>query len=119
MDNIKLGFAMCGSFCTLSDAISELEKLCGSGWEITPIMSHNTRTFDTRFGKAQDFADRVESACGRKIIHTIPDAEPIGPKKLLDALIIAPCTGNTIAKLAITPNKAAAKVVAKVLGAVL
>lgn len=91
---------MCGSFCTFAKVISEIEKLANSGYDVVPIMSHIAYSTDTRFGKAEDFISRIESICGRQIIKTIPEAEPIGPKKLLDALIIAPCTGNTIAKLA-------------------
>lgn len=104
---------MCGSFCTLGSAVGTLEQMCTDGWDITPIMSHNTYTTDTRFGKARDFISRCEQASGRSVIHTIVDAEPIGPKRLLDALVIAPCTGNTLAKLACgvtdTPVTLAAK----------
>ncbi len=100
MKDIKLGYAMCGSFCTLSQAIDELEILSHKA-DITPIMSNITSTTDTRFGKASDFIKRVESVCGKNIIKTVTEAEPIGPKKLFDALVIAPCTGNTLAKLAL------------------
>lgn len=95
-----VGFAMCGSFCTFSKVVPEIQKLKDNGYDVLPIMSETAFSTDTRFGKASDFIDQIENICGRKIIHTIPDAEPIGPKKLLDALVIAPCTGNTIAKLA-------------------
>lgn len=100
MNNIRVGFAMCGSFCTLSKAVDEMRSLKDAGADILPIMSENTYSTDTRFGKAADFVDEVERICGRKVIHTIRDAEPIGPKKLIDILIIEPCTGNTLAKLA-------------------
>ena len=100
MTKLKIGFAICGSFCTFAKVIPEIKKLCESGSEIIPIMSHTAYTTDTRFGKAKDFISETEAICGRKIIKSIEEAEPIGPKKLLDALIIAPCTGNTIAKLA-------------------
>lgn len=96
----KLGFAMCGSFCTLKKAISALESVKESGADIIPIMSEITYGTDTRFGKAIDLRDKITSLTGKQIIHTISEAEPIGPKKLLDALIILPCTGNTLAKLA-------------------
>lgn len=101
MEGITVGFAFCGSFCTLEQAVRQLEKLSENGMNIIPIMSETTYATDTRFGAAKDFIDRIEGCCGKKIIHTIKDAEPIGPKKLLDALIIAPCTGNTIGKLAL------------------
>lgn len=95
-----IGYAMCGSFCTVNKSIAELEKLVERGYEIQPFMSETLYGTDTRFGKAEDIRDRIEKICGRKIIHTIPDAEPFGPAKPLDCLIIAPCTGNTLAKLA-------------------
>lgn len=91
---------MCGSFCTFTKVIPEMEKLVKQGYDVIPIMSHIAYTTDTRFGKASDFTEQIETICDRKIIKTISEAEPIGPKSLLDALIIAPCTGNTIAKLA-------------------
>lgn len=95
-----IGFAICGSFCTFKTVFEEIETLINSGYEIVPIMSENSYKSDTRFGKAQQWIDTFKDLTGKDIIHTIPQAEPIGPKKLLDALIIAPCTGNTLAKLA-------------------
>ncbi len=95
-----IGYAMCGSFCTLGQSIDELELLCLMGYEVMPIMSEICYATDTRFGKARDRVSRVEELCGNTVIHTVFDAEPIGPKSLLDALIISPCTGNTLAKLA-------------------
>lgn len=100
MEPLNIGFALCGSFCTFSKAIPELEALAAKGHRVYPIMSFNAATLDTRFGKARDHVERIERACGRKVIATLTEAEPIGPKKLLDLLIIAPCTGNTLAKLA-------------------
>ena len=96
----NIGFAMTGSFCTFAKVFEELESLQKTGANLIPIMSQNARSIDTRFGKAQDFIERLESITGNKLIQTIAEAEPIGPKKLLDALIVAPCTGNTLAKLA-------------------
>lgn len=96
----NIGFAMTGSFCTFAKVFEELENLQKTGANLIPIMSQNARSIDTRFGKAQDFIERLESITGNKLIQTIAEAEPIGPKKLLDALIVAPCTGNTLAKLA-------------------
>ena len=95
-----LGFAFCGSFCTMAAALSSLEVLLSRGYEIQPIMSENAYSVDTRFHKAADFVSRVEALTGREIIHTVAAAEPLGPKTPLDGLILAPCTGNTLAKLA-------------------
>ena len=100
MENFKAGFAMCGSFCTFSKAMSQMQELKTLGTDILPIMSENAYSTDTRFGKAADFVSQAQSICGHEVIHTIPQAEPIGPKKLIDILIIEPCTGNTLAKLA-------------------
>lgn len=100
MDNITVGFALCGSFCTFEKAIEQIENLKNKGLNIVPIMSYNAFSTDTRFGKASEHIERIENICGKKIISTIKDAEPIGPQKNLDILIIEPCTGNTIAKLA-------------------
>ena len=97
---LRIGFAMTGSFCTLSRVTEELSRLCETGAEIFPIMSETVWSTDTRFGKSEEFIEKVSRITGKDIIHDIPGAEPIGPKKLLDALIIAPCTGNTLSKLA-------------------
>ncbi len=94
-----IGFAICGSYCTFKDIFEEIKKLKNEGYNILPIMSENSYTYDTRFGKAKDWQNLFVEITENQIIHTIPQAEPIGPKKLLDALIIAPCTGNTLAKL--------------------
>ncbi|MBR5233672.1 MAG: dipicolinate synthase subunit B [Clostridia bacterium] len=110
---VKLGFAMCGSFCTFSKVIPVMKHLKTAGIEIFPIMSYNAYQTDTRFGKAKDFITEIENITGREIIHSITSAEPIGPKNMIDALVIAPCTGNTLAKLtsgiADTPVTLAAK----------
>lgn len=95
-----IGYAFSGSFCTLGASLRALEELVRRGYEIQPIMSETARTTDTRFQKASEFAERVESLCQRKIISTIKDAEPLGPKYPLDALVVAPCTGNSLAKIA-------------------
>lgn len=98
-DKMRLGFAMCGSFCTFKLVLEELERLA-KDYDITPIMSQGAAFTDTRFGKAEDFRRRVAEICGREPITTIADAEPIGPRALLDVLVIEPCTGNTLGKLA-------------------
>jgi len=101
MKKTRLGFALTGSFCTFDKAIPVIETLVGEGYDIVPIMSEYSYTTDTRFGKAADFAMRLEMICDHAVIHTIAEAEPIGPEKLLDLLVIAPCTGNTLGKLAV------------------
>lgn len=94
-----IGFALCGSFCTFSRVLDVLERLKTQYSNIIPILSEASYTTDTRFGAAADFRARIEAICGHEILHTIAQTEPIGPKKLLDCLVIAPCTGNTLAKL--------------------
>ena len=97
----NIGFAFTGSFCTFNKTIEELKKLKNiKNTIITPIMSFNSYNLDSKFGKAIDFIEKIENITQNKIIHTIQDAEPIGPKKMFDILIVAPCSGNTIAKLA-------------------
>lgn len=100
MKKITLGLAMCGSFCTFSRVLDAFETFDTSVYDLIPIMSQASFETDSRFGTAAQFRARLHALCGREPIHTIEEAEPIGPKKLLDALIIAPCTGNTLAKLA-------------------
>lgn len=95
----KIGFAVCGSFCTFSKVMPQIEKLVQSGAQVYPIMSETAYSTDTRFGKADDFVKYIENVTDKKIINTVQGAEPIGPKGYLDALIIAPCTGNTISKI--------------------
>lgn len=95
-----IGYAMCGSFCTLSRSLREMESLVKRGYDVLPIMSEAVYTTDTRFGTALHFREAAESICGRAVIHTVVGAEPLGPATPLDALIIAPCTGNTLAKMA-------------------
>ena len=95
-----IGYAFCGSFCTHMKSLEELRKLKENGYDILPIMSDNVYHTDTRFGKAEGLIKEVEKITGNSVIHTIVDAEPLGPKISLDALIISPCTGNTLAKIA-------------------
>lgn len=95
-----IGYAFCGSFCTHERSVKALLEIAHSGNQILPIMSECVYQTDTKFGKAEDLKKRVTEICGRDIIHTIVDAEPLGPKIELEALIISPCTGNTLAKIA-------------------
>ena len=109
----RVGFALCGSFCTHKEVLQELEAICREYETVLPIVSPVCQTTDTRFGKAEDFLAQVERLTGHTAMGSIREAEPIGPKKLLDVLVIAPCTGNTLAKLAAgitdTPVTMAAK----------
>ncbi len=109
----KIGFAMCGSFCTFSKVLPEVKKLVEMGYEVYPIMSEAASSIDTRFGKAEDFRAYLTDVTNKEIINTIKAAEPIGPKGFLDALIIAPCTGNTIAKIANGVTDSAVSMAAK------
>ena len=86
-DSIKLGFAFTGSFCTMRTATDVLRSVKEKGYDVYPIMSETVCSTDTRFGKCKDFKDEIEEITGRKIICTIEGAEPIGPKKLIDALL--------------------------------
>ncbi len=100
MEQLRVGFAFCGSFCTMMKALDALEETAKRYSDIIPIVSRTVADTDTRFGAAHDFMREMERICGRRVIATVKDAEPIGPKKLLDILVICPCTGNTMAKLA-------------------
>ncbi|MBP3595835.1 MAG: dipicolinate synthase subunit B [Clostridia bacterium] len=99
LENKNIGFALTGSYCTFEKTIKEMERL-SKKCNIFPIMSFNSYFLDTKFGKALDIRKKIEDICNKPIINTIQKAEPIGPKKMLDLLVIAPCSGNTIAKLA-------------------
>lgn len=100
MSQINLGFAMCGSFCTFKKVIPQISELVRIGYNVVPIMSPVSYSTDTRFGTAKSFTEEIEQITGNPIVHTLNEAEPIGPKKLLDILVIAPCTGNTLGKMA-------------------
>ncbi len=95
-----VGFALCGSFCTFEPVLAAMSAVAGEYETVVPILSRAASETDSRFGTAADFRRRIEAICGRPVIDTVAGAEPIGPRKLLDLLIIAPCTGNTLAKLA-------------------
>jgi dipicolinic acid synthetase, B subunit len=100
LQGVKVGFALTGSFCTFSKIMPELEKLVAEGADVLPIISEAVDKFDTRFGKADEWKSRIEGITDKKLIKTIVEAEPIGPKALLDIMVVAPCTGNTLSKLA-------------------
>ena len=97
---MTIGFALCGSFCTYEKVFPAMQAVKDRFENVIPIFSAASGSVDSRFGTAKEHLRRAEEICGRAPIKTIPEAEPIGPKKLLDALVIAPCTGNTLAKLA-------------------
>jgi len=100
LEGKKIGFALTGSFCTLATVLPEMEKLVKEGAEIYAIMSYSVDLYDTRFGKAEYWKQRINEISGNPIIKTIVDAEPIGPKSFLDLILVAPCTGNSMAKIA-------------------
>lgn len=97
---MRIGYCFTGSFCTFAQSFAALNELVELGHDIVPIMSENAYYTDTRFQGAEEFSLKVEALCKRKIIHTVTDAEPLGPRDPLDLLIVAPCTGNTLAKVA-------------------
>lgn len=99
-EDVRLGFAICGSYCTFAQVFPVLEELAGRYGTVQPIFSERAAVTDTRFGSASAFVERAERCTGCRPILNIREAEPIGPQKLLDVLVIAPCTGNTLAKLA-------------------
>lgn len=100
LKGVKVGFAITGSFCTFAKTIPQIENLVNEGADVYPIISESVNEFDTRFGMAEDFKKTLQLVTGKKPINNIIDAEPIGPKAILDILVIAPCTGNTLAKIA-------------------
>jgi len=102
---MRLGFAICGSFCNHAEILKVYEQLAREH-ELLPILSEHAAQYDTRFGTAAELTARVERIAGRSAVRTIVEAEPLGPQQAMDVLVIAPCTGNTLAKLAhgITDN---------------
>lgn len=100
LDGLKIGFAVTGSHCTLNQITQVMQTMVDEGADLTPIISYAVESMDTRFGKAEDWKRKFAEITHKEPIHTIPDAEPIGPQKKFDCLVIAPCTGNTLAKLA-------------------
>ncbi len=99
-EGLKIGFAMTGSHCTLHETIKVMKHLVAEGAEVTPIISYSVDSLDTRFGKAEDWKRQFQEISQKKLIRTIPEAEPIGPTEMFDCVVVAPCTGNTLAKLA-------------------
>ena len=100
MNGLRIGFALSGSFCTFDRVLKQMEELQEAGADITPIMSFNAAGLDTRFGRAEDFKARLKEITGREPLLTLTEVEPIGPKGLFDVLIVAPCTGSTLGRLA-------------------
>lgn len=96
----NIGFALTGSFCTFERASEQMKLLCAAGHNVTPIMSYHAYNLDTKFGTAAYFREKIEEICHNPVIHTIQQAEPVGPQKMFDILLIEPCSGNTLAKLA-------------------
>ena len=101
MTKATIGFAMCGSFCTFSKAFVQMQNLVDLGYDVIPIMSHNAYSTDTRFGKAEEMVKKAEEITSHKVLNTSVQTEPLGPKEMCDLLVIAPCTGNTLAKLSL------------------
>ena len=100
LKNKKIGLALTGSYCTFSTVIPYIKELINKGADVIPIMSFNAYNIDTRFGKSADFITEIEKITSNKVINTFVGVEPLGPKNIIDILVIAPCTGNTLAKLA-------------------
>lgn len=98
--NAKIGFVFTGSFCMFSKTLPKVKELIKKGAEVIPIMSYNSYSLNTKFGTASDFINKIENITSNKIIHTLQDAELIGPKQLTDIMVVAPCSGNTMSKLA-------------------
>jgi dipicolinate synthase subunit B len=100
LNGLNIGFGITGSFCTHSKILSELENIVVNGANVYPIISYSVDQTDTRFGTAKDMKEKVEYITGRKIINSMVDVEPIGPKALFDIMVVAPCTGSTLSRIA-------------------
>lgn len=100
LHGVKIGFALTGSHCTIGEVLPQIEKLIKAGTQVFPIISPAVNNVSTRFGEAKDIKERLKKITGNRIIKSIVDAEPVGPQKMFDIIVIAPCTGNTLAKLA-------------------
>ncbi len=101
LSGLKIGVAVCGSFCTFEKVFQQMQHLIELGCDLTPIMSYNAYSTSTRFGTAQENAAKLYEITGKTVLHDITTTEPIGPKRMFDVLVVAPCTGNTLAKLAL------------------
>lgn len=112
-EKLKIGFALTGSFCTFSSVIPQVEKIVASGIEVVPIMSEKAYSTDTRFGTSAEFVSKLERITENKVLHLQTEVEPIGPKKMIDALVIAPCSGTTAAKIANAISDTAVSLAAK------
>jgi len=99
-ETLRVGFCLCGSFCTFERVYTQMRQLIAAGMDVTPILSFHASGTDTRFGRAQDWIERLEALTGHKALTTLVDVEPIGPKGYFDVLVVAPCTGTTLGKLA-------------------
>ncbi len=104
MGSLRIGYAVTGSFCTFAESFAAAKRLADAGHVLTPIFSFNAYNLSTRFGTASENRERLERICRNRAISTIEDAEPVGPKKMFDLIIVAPCTSNTLAKLACGVN---------------
>ncbi|MEG2097030.1 MAG: dipicolinate synthase subunit B [Pseudoflavonifractor sp.] len=113
MEKARIGFAFCGSYCTYDKAMAALEAVRARYDDVQPIISERAASTDTRFGSAHDFMREMQRICDKRVIDSIAAAEPIGPKKLLDALVICPCTGNTLAALALGLTNSSVTMAAK------
>ena len=112
-ENLKIGYAFCASFCTLERSFDEMKKLVDGGAQIYPIMSERAYSSDSRFTVAKEFRERVKCATGRAVVASVEEAEPFGPAVPLDVLIIAPCTGNTLAKISLGISDSSVSMAAK------
>lgn len=113
LDCLRVGYAFTGSFCTLAKSFDIMQQIIDEGASVTPIMSENVYNTDTRFGTAGDFIKKAEEMCKNPVMHLITETEVIGPKNLLDVLVVAPCTGNTLGKLANGVNDTAVTMAVK------
>lgn len=100
LEGKRIGFGITGSHCTYDEVFPQLERLMEEKADVVPIVTYTVRTTDTKFGKAADHVEKIESITGKKVITTMPEAEPLGPKEPLDCMVIAPLTGNSLSKLA-------------------
>lgn len=113
MSNIRIGYCLTGSYCTFQKSLEVLSELLDAGFEVFPMMSENAYHTDTRFGTAKDFVETIEKMTGKPVLAQINQVEPIGPKKYIDVMVISPCTGNTLSKLANGITDTAATMAAK------